>query len=139
MPKKLCSFVGCRAIIDHNNDGTSPRCEKHKREYKVTPPEERQKKYGHQFDENGKPIYSTWRWKKLRREKVAINPICEHCEKNDIATPVEEVDHIIEIEDGGAIWDIKNLQSLCKRHHIIKTNKCKKERERKIDDFGYFL
>lgn len=65
--------------------------------------------------------------------------MCEHCEKYGIAKPVEEVDHIHEIEDGGAIWDIKNLQSLCKHCHLVKTLKCKKERERKKDEWGYRL
>ena len=57
----------------------------------------------------------------------------------DIAKPVEEVDHIIEIEDGGEIWDIGNLQSLCKRHHIIKTNLEKQNRKNKTDKYGYYL
>ena len=58
---------------------------------------------------------------------------------NDIAKAVEEVDHIIEIEDGGEMWDIENLQSLCKRHHIIKTNLAKKARLNKKDIYGYLI
>ena len=139
MTKKLCTSVGCRVIVEHNDDGTSPRCPEHSREYKAIPKEEHQRKYEHHYDENGRNIYRTTRWRKLRAVKVGLNPICEHCEEFGIAKPVEEVDHIIEIEDGGAIWDIDNLQSLCKRCHIIKTNKCKAERNKKVDDFGYFV
>ena len=63
--------------------------------------------------------------------------MCEHCESYGIAKAVEEVDHKIEIEDGGAIWDIENLQSLCKQCHLVKTHKCKLEREIKRDEWGY--
>lgn len=130
-------MVGCKTIVDHNDDGTSPRCDKHPRQYSPVKQEERQRKYGHQFDENGKSIYSTWKWKKLRKTKAELNPLCEHCEVFGIAKPVEEVDHTHEIEDGGAIWDIDNLQSLCKHCHIVKTFKAKKERERGVDSWGY--
>jgi 5-methylcytosine-specific restriction endonuclease McrA len=30
-------------------------------------------------------------------------------------------DHIIEVEDGGPPWDIANAQTLCSRHHNLKT------------------
>ena len=136
--KKLCTYVGCRAIVDVN-DSQSPRCDKHQRTYQAKPPEERQRKYEHHYNEKGQNIYGTYRWKKLRKAKVTSDPLCEHCMLIDIAKPVEEVDHIIEIEDGGEIWDIKNLQSLCKRHHIIKTNLAKKQRRIKTDRFGYYL
>lgn len=138
MTKKLCTSAGCRAIIDHSDDGSSPRCDKHQRKNQITPPEDRQRKYSHHY-ENGKNIYHLARWKRLRARKAALNPICEHCESNGIAKPLQEVDHVIEIEDGGAVWDIGNLQSLCRRHHKIKTDLCKIERNRKRDEFGYII
>ena len=139
MPKKLCTAPQCNAIVDHNNDGSSPRCEKHQRKYDTLDKKEAQRRYEHHYDDKGRNIYSTWRWKKLRAAKVAINPLCEHCEKLGIATKVQEVDHKHEIEDGGAVWDIENLQSLCKRHHLIKTDKAKAERNKKRDRFGYVI
>jgi len=135
--KKLCSQVGCKTIVDHPDDGTSPRCDKHPRNYTRVNTEERQKKYGHQFDENGKAIYSTYRWKKLRKTKAELNPLCEHCEVFGIAKPVEEVDHKLAIEDGGEIWNINNLQSLCKRCHIVKTRKEEADRRIGVDSWGY--
>lgn len=33
-----------------------------------------------------------------------------------------EVDHVIEIQDGGAEFELSNLQSLCHRCHVAKTN-----------------
>ena len=136
--KKLCTFVGCKAIVDV--DGSqSPRCDKHQRAYKAKPIEERQRKYEHHYNEKGQNVYGTYRWKKLRKAKVTSDPLCEHCMRQDIAKAVEEVDHIVELEDGGEMWDINNLQSLCKRHHIIKTNIEKQNRKKKTDRFGYYL
>lgn len=140
MTKKLCTAAGCNAIVNHPDDGSSPRCPKHKSpSRKAIPIEERKRKYAHHYDSKGRNIYSTYRWKKLRATKVELNPICEHCEELGIARAVQEVDHIHEVEDGGPIWDIENLQSLCKRHHIIKTNKAKADRNKKRDEFGYLL
>lgn len=136
--KKLCTQVGCKAIVDVD-DSQPPRCDKHQRTYKAKPIEEQQSRFTHHFNEQGQSIYGTYRWKKLRKQKALLNPLCEHCMLNDIAKLVEEVDHIIELEDGGEMWDIDNLQSLCKRHHIIKTNLAKRQRKQKKDEHGYYL
>lgn len=32
-----------------------------------------------------------------------------------------EVDHIVRIKSGGAAWDMRNLQALCRSCHIAKT------------------
>lgn len=136
--KKLCTQVGCKVIVDTTGNET-PRCDNHKREYRTKPQEERQRKYTHHYNEKGQNVYGTYRWKKLRKAKVTIDPLCEHCMLNNIAKAVEEVDHIIELEDGGEMWDIDNLQSLCKRHHIIKTNLTKRQRKHKKDGYGYYL
>ena len=134
--KKLCTQAGCSAIVDHKDDGTSPRCPKHLSKPKVTQ-KERQRKYTHHYDDQGRNVYSTYRWKKLRKAKATLNPMCEHCASRGVYKLVEEVDHIIEIEDGGEMWDINNLQSLCKPCHIVKTNKASAERAREVDNFGY--
>ena len=137
MTKKLCTASGCNAIIDHVDDGSSPRCPKHKRAYQAKKPQEL--KFSHHLNEKGQSVYSTYRWKKLRAAKAAVNPLCEHCERNGIAKPVKDVDHIIAIEDGGSIWDIGNLQSLCRMHHIRKTNAEVAARKQKTCDYGYML
>ena len=41
-----------------------------------------------------------------------------------------EVDHILPIEDGGAMYDEANLQALCKPHHSRKTARDKANRQR---------
>ena len=66
-------------------------------------------------------IYHSARWKRLRAMKLRMTPICQ-CpdECNRLAN---EVDHIVPISKGGAIWDIKNLQSLTTSCHSKKTRK----------------
>ena len=41
-----------------------------------------------------------------------------------------EVDHILPLEDGGAVYDEANLQPLCKPHHSRKTARDKANRQR---------
>jgi len=46
--------------------------------------------------------------------------------------PAKDVDHIIELADGGCFHDLSNLRSLCKPHHKRKTAASRKARaERK--------
>lgn len=59
-------------------------------------------------------------WRRLRRAKLARDPLCVQCERDGITTPAVEVDHIRPLNDGGDhSWG--NLQSLCKTHHSRKT------------------
>jgi len=60
-----------------------------------------------------------------------MNPICEVCEELDLIRPVEEVDHIKEIRDGGEIFDIDNTRSLCRSCHARKTARERKKRDAK--------
>ena len=32
-----------------------------------------------------------------------------------------EADHIKRLEDGGAVWELRNIQTLCRDCHLIKT------------------
>ena len=41
--------------------------------------------------------------------------------KNSPLGATTEVDHIVPLEDGGAMFDEANLQGLCKSHHSSKT------------------
>ena len=49
----------------------------------------------------------------------------------DLLTPLDVVDHVDEVEDGGAFLDPENLQSLCNACHKYKTDVAKKKREKK--------
>ena len=56
-------------------------------------------------------------WKELRRKVLERdNYTCVICGK-----PAEEIDHIVPISMGGAMFDMNNLQSLCKQCHKEKT------------------
>jgi len=126
---KICSFGGCKSVAV---SGTS-RCEKHTLTY--TP----KKRYDHQLHD-GKYIYGTARWKRLRNSYARMHPLCAHCEKTGLITPMVIVDHIKELKDGGDPWDPDNLESLCDEHHKKKTGReVKKRRKSKgfksISDF----
>ena len=54
------------------------------------------------------------RWAALKRDRWR----CRTCGKAGVL----EVDHILRLEDGGAEYDLHNLQSLCRPCHISKTS-----------------
>ena len=66
-------------------------------------------------------LYSSRKWRKFRQSILAEQGGC--CEACGNVQPdrLLHIDHIIPIVDGGAKWDIDNLQVLCKRCHGAKT------------------
>lgn len=68
-------------------------------------------------------FYQSTAWRKLRKVKLEQDPLCEECLKKGIHTPAKVADHIVSINQGGAVLDIVNLQSLCDRCHNIKSAK----------------
>jgi 5-methylcytosine-specific restriction protein A len=66
-------------------------------------------------------IYNSHRWRKLREYFIKNNPLCKICKKNNRIKESKVVDHIVEIADGGGVWDFSNLQALCDPCHRIKT------------------
>ncbi len=84
---------------------------------------EQRLRYNREYDKNRPEqhkIYSTSRWQKLREYKKHRNPLCEECLRNNEITPMALVDHIIPIAEGGAPYDVANLQSLCASCHQKK-------------------
>jgi len=70
-------------------------------------------------------------WKKVRKIKLAINPLCEECLKAGIVKQAEEVHHIKPVADYPELrLAIDNLQSLCKTCHNKKTAEEKKNRKK---------
>lgn len=67
-------------------------------------------------NQESKTFYQSKEWQAVRLIVLQSNPFCVMCDK-----PATVVDHIIEIEDGGARLDLKNLQGLCAYHHANKT------------------
>ena len=74
-------------------------------------------------------FYGSVRWKRFRDWYARRNPLCEACKKNGHVVPMNVVDHIVEIKDGGALLSEKNVQSLCNSCHAKKTAQVKRERE----------
>lgn len=68
--------------------------------------------------------YSTARWQRLRDQVIRRDGrMCsvEGC-TSDMSLPrMTQVDHIIEVKDGGGFWDPQNLRLVCKPHHDAKT------------------
>lgn len=55
---------------------------------------------------------------------IAEHPLCVECEREGRVVPGYAVDHIVPHRGNVALlkdWD--NLQTLCQRHHAIKSNK----------------
>lgn len=128
--RKLCTASGCTTIVEVQPFSKEhPRCEKHQ----YIQPEK--KVYEHHFH-NGKNIYHNSKWRKLRAIKAAQNPCCEDCLEIGIVRPVQIVDHVIEIEDGGEKYDIDNTRSLCRPCHKRKTDTEAKKRARRKEGFN---
>jgi 5-methylcytosine-specific restriction protein A len=59
-------------------------------------------------------------WSKVRNAYLADHPWCAHCAIAGQRIKATDVDHIKPRRDGGTD-DAENLQSLCHRHHSLKT------------------
>ena len=65
-----------------------------------------------------KPKHSIWRVVRLR----ALDRDCWKCVICKRSGKLE-VDHVIPLEDGGEMYELSGLQSLCRGCHISKTSK----------------
>jgi 5-methylcytosine-specific restriction protein A len=88
--------------------------------------------------------YTTQRWQRLRRFKLAVNPLCELCLKQQRIVPAVAVDHVIAIKAGGDPYPaLENLTALCEPCHNRKTRIVEQMgKELTIkghDEFGYPL
>lgn len=63
-------------------------------------------------------LYTTTRWRKLRRVFLAEHPLCAMCQQEDKVCAAEELDHIVPHRgDLALFWNVQNLQALCRFHH----------------------
>jgi len=63
----------------------------------------------------------TMRWKRLRARVRRRDPLCVECLSRGDTAVTEEVDHVVPVSGGGAVWSLENLQGLCRQCHIQKT------------------
>lgn len=91
---------------------------KRKLNYVHEPPKKPQSDWG---GKQSSAFYRTAPWRKCRAYYFNQNPVCEICKEYGMTTPMDIVDHIVPIKQGGAPFDHENLQSLCDKHHNQKT------------------
>ncbi len=61
-------------------------------------------------------------WRRLREAHLSEHPLCAHCLHEEVVEIADDVDHVVPIAvDPARRLDPTNLQSLCRRHHNIKT------------------
>lgn len=110
LPGKQCRVIGCKERAPAGNNGY---CAKHKN-------------HGWKMYQDANPdrIYADPRWRKVRILCIRkANGLCEMCFKRGLFVRGKDVDHIIPISQGGAPFDIDNLQYLCEDCHDHKTAK----------------
>ena len=82
------------------------------------------------------PFHHTTQWRAIRKIKLNMNPLCEHCQNRNVIKAALIVDHIIPIQFGGEKTNLTNLQSLCRScdnrkagqdSHIYKQDNKKKK------------
>lgn len=71
-------------------------------------------------------FYNSRKWRLVAKNYRSKNPLCVNALTRNIRIPSEVTDHIIPIEHGGAKWDARNFQALCRSEHNIKSLKEKK-------------
>ena len=79
--------------------------------------------------QNHSPEYERWIhsavWQKLRRAKLAQNPLCEDCLEHDKFVSATEVHHVYPVDDAMSraerekrMFDFHNLRALCHACHV---------------------
>ena len=116
MPKKFCSAPGCNNTIDIRDRW----CATHK----STEAMNRKHYNANRADDPHTKFIRSDRWKRIRKIKLQLNPVCELCAVND----AEMVDHCYERSDGGSPDAMGNLVSCCNPCHSSKTRAVRKAR-----------
>lgn len=76
------------------------------------------------------PWYHTTAWRALRAAILKERPLCIECQRNGITALASVVDHIVNVSSGKTaqdrerlMWDVNNLQPMCKACHDSKSGK----------------
>lgn len=106
LPPRACCVPGC---TNYALSGKG-RCANHIRKMQTD------------YREKTNAMYKTGRWREKRRRQLEREPLCRECLKHNELTQATEVDHIVPHKgDKTLFFDDGNLQSLCHKHHSIKT------------------
>ena len=102
-PKLPCRRSGCPELVEPGEG----YCPKHKKENNRYIKQNR-------TDKDIAPFYDSKEWKRLRKLKLATNPLCEVCEREGRTTIATIVHHKEEIRKGGDyLPTLEELESVC--------------------------
>lgn len=73
--------------------------------------------------EKNKSVYNTRKWRSFSKTFKLNNPFCVKCLDKGITKASKVTDHIQRVNDGGDIYNLNNLQALCKSCHNSKSGK----------------
>ena len=62
------------------------------------------------------------RWQRVRLQQLTTHPLCTACKLEGRLTAADQVHHVQRIEEGVAMYDPANLESLCATCHTHVTN-----------------
>ena len=108
-PAKVCEHPGCGTKTHIGN-----YCDTHRPKPKSGFNVERKEGYY--------TFYNSSRWRKLSKAYRRRHPLCVNCKENGKTTEAKHTDHKVSTEEGGALYDWNNLQSLCVSCHSRKTS-----------------
>ena len=66
-------------------------------------------------------FYNSAKWRAMRAAYLRVHPLCCACEGRGRVVAAKVVDHIQPLKDGGARFDVTNLQALCIADHNAKS------------------
>jgi 5-methylcytosine-specific restriction protein A len=101
-PKTLCP--GCQRKIVEQGQRCPACADKHRKRPSVR--------------RSGDPFYNSAPWRRVRAERLSLNPLCQDCQDVGRVTAATEVHHVKPRADYPELeLDIDNTRSCCKRHH----------------------
>ena len=105
-PWRPCAHAGCGELTKEKY------CDKHKPAAKTS----------RRFSAEWNHLYRTRWWKRARAEQLLKEPFCRRCAEEGKRVRGTVADHVKPHRgDLALFYDKDNLQTLCQRHHSIKT------------------
>jgi 5-methylcytosine-specific restriction enzyme A len=112
-PRRPCTKPGCRALVEGGG-----RCPEHPYPPRFRGEVERESD-ARRGGARTRGYDSTW--ERLRKLKLANDPLCEACLSVGVIEAADTVDHVTPLRDGGPRLEMGNLQSLSRICHARKT------------------
>lgn len=105
-PLKPCAYWGCSEVVPAGQR----YCERHQKQKDKERNQARPSSVERGYDRD---------WQAVRDQKAAQDPLCERCLKRGIIKPLDQVHHIIPIDERPDLrLNMDNLKSLCRECHL---------------------